>query len=115
MRSEESSKLIQGLKTNIEYQIAMEKERASMLAEKGRLLDQLICREKLSQNELKRVKVSREVTREVDKILTPKGRKWVGFYYIKIMTIFYSLVAKDKDTILAEYTEHSGNFQQLTR
>lgn len=75
MRSEESSKLIQGLKTNIEYQIAMEKERASMLAEKGRLLDQLICREKLSQNELKRVKVSREVTREVDKILTPKGRK----------------------------------------
>ena len=40
--------------------------------------------------------------------------KGVGFYYIKEMTIFYSLVAKDKDTILAEYTEHSGNFQQLT-
>lgn len=31
------------------------------------------------------------------------------------MTIFYALIAKEKDTILAEYTEHSGNFQQLTR
>ena len=74
MRSEESGKLIQGLKTNIQYQIALEKERAQMLSEKGRLLDQLICREKLSQHEIKKAKVSREVTREVDKILTPRGK-----------------------------------------
>ena len=31
------------------------------------------------------------------------------------MSIQYSLVAKDKETVLAEYTEFSGNFQQLVR
>lgn len=31
------------------------------------------------------------------------------------MSIQYSLIAKDKEVILAEYTEFSGNFQQLVR
>ena len=30
------------------------------------------------------------------------------------MTIFYALVAKRKNIVLAEYTEYSGNFQQYT-
>jgi hypothetical protein len=30
------------------------------------------------------------------------------------MTIFYALLAKGKNIILAEYTEYSGNFQQYT-
>ena len=31
------------------------------------------------------------------------------------MSIQYSLIAKDRATMLAEYTEFSGNFQQLVR
>lgn len=31
------------------------------------------------------------------------------------MSIQYALIAKNRDTILAEYTEFSGNFQQLVR
>ena len=30
------------------------------------------------------------------------------------MTIFYALIAKGKNIILAEYTEYGGNFQQYT-
>lgn len=30
------------------------------------------------------------------------------------MTIFYALLAKKKNIVLAEYTEYSGNFQQYT-
>lgn len=30
------------------------------------------------------------------------------------MTIFYALIAKKKNIILADYTEYSGNFQQYT-
>ena len=30
------------------------------------------------------------------------------------MTIFYALLAKQKNIVLAEYTEYSGNFQQYT-
>ena len=31
------------------------------------------------------------------------------------MSIFYALIAKNFDVILSEYTEHTGNFQQITR
>jgi hypothetical protein len=31
------------------------------------------------------------------------------------MSILYALVAKDRDIVLSEYTEFSGNFQQLIR
>ena len=31
------------------------------------------------------------------------------------MSIQYALVAKDRETVLAEHTEFSGNFQQLVR
>ena len=31
------------------------------------------------------------------------------------MSIFYALIAKNYDLILSEYTEHTGNFQQITR
>ena len=31
------------------------------------------------------------------------------------MTIFYSLIAKNYDLILSEYTDYTGNFQQITR
>lgn len=31
------------------------------------------------------------------------------------MSIQYAMIAKDKSTVLAEYTEFSGNFQQLAR
>ena len=31
------------------------------------------------------------------------------------MSILYTLIAKDRDTVLSEYTEFSGNFQQLSR
>ena len=31
------------------------------------------------------------------------------------MSILYSLISKDKDVVLTEYTEYSGNFQQITR
>ena len=31
------------------------------------------------------------------------------------MSIFYSLIARDYDIILSEYTEYLGNFQQITR
>lgn len=30
------------------------------------------------------------------------------------MTIFYALIAKKRNIILADYTEYSGNFQQYT-
>eukprot|EP00826_Nyctotherus_ovalis_P034159 TRINITY_DN2804_c0_g1_i6.p1 TRINITY_DN2804_c0_g1~~TRINITY_DN2804_c0_g1_i6.p1 ORF type:complete len:146 (+),score=4.44 TRINITY_DN2804_c0_g1_i6:77-514(+) len=41
-------------------------------------------------------------------------RRVHGIRTIK-MPIQYALIAKDKDTILAEYTDYSGNFQQLVR
>ena len=31
------------------------------------------------------------------------------------MTIFYSLIARNYDLILSEYTDYTGNFQQITR
>lgn len=31
------------------------------------------------------------------------------------MSIIYSLIAKDFGVVLSEYTEYSGNFQQITR
>ena len=31
------------------------------------------------------------------------------------MPIFYSLIAKNYDLILSEYTDYAGNFQQITR
>ena len=31
------------------------------------------------------------------------------------MSIFYSLIAKDLDIVLCEYSEYNGNFQQITR
>lgn len=31
------------------------------------------------------------------------------------MSVQYALVAKDKETVLAEYTEYSGNFQLLVK
>ena len=31
------------------------------------------------------------------------------------MSIFYSLIAKNYDLILSEYTDYTGNFQQITR
>ena len=31
------------------------------------------------------------------------------------MSIFYALIAKNYDLILSEYTDYTGNFQQITR
>ena len=31
------------------------------------------------------------------------------------MSIIYSLVAKNPDVVLTEYTEYKGNFQQISR
>ena len=31
------------------------------------------------------------------------------------MSILYALISKDQDVVLTEYTEYSGNFQQITR
>ena len=31
------------------------------------------------------------------------------------MSIFYALIAKNFDLILSEYTDYTGNFQQITR
>ena len=31
------------------------------------------------------------------------------------MSILYSLISKDLGVVLSEYTEYSGNFQQITR
>lgn len=31
------------------------------------------------------------------------------------MSILYALIAKEPDVVLCEYTDYSGNFQQITR
>ena len=37
------------------------------------------------------------------------------YYYTLFMSILYSLISKDFGVVLSEYTEYSGNFQQITR
>ena len=37
------------------------------------------------------------------------------YYYTLLMSILYSLISKDLGVVLSEYTEYSGNFQQITR
>ena len=70
LRNEETTRLMAELKHNSCYSRRLESTRNEMLREKGRLLQQLISGEKLGDQERRKVRCSREVMRDVDKILS---------------------------------------------